>query len=377
MGIASIIVRTEGLADAEHGLTAIADRCGLPETGRRLAAQLHPGPRPPADPGRNALRVVPGGTAGGGRPISWWPGRGPLTISSYPPGGGERLCRLPGALSSGGARRGADPRAGRDPGDPRGLAIPRGHPAADDRLAGSASAPGGEPGAGLRPRRGLRGGPRAPPAAALPADGTDPRRRIHHRRIHHRCEGSPVSGPPLLAARGLTWRAGTRTILGPLDLDVFAGECLMVVGPNGAGKTTLLRLSTGLLPPAGGEILYRGRPLPSLPRRERARHIAYVPQVRPASVPLTVFEVVLLGAILTSRRSSWAADGGLRCRRGGARGRRDRRSPRAAFRPAVGGRAAGGLHRRRPGAGGRAPGARRAHDPPRRPSPAGGGGAPL
>lgn len=104
-----------------------------------------------------------------------------------------------------------------------------------------------------------------------------------------------MSGPPLLAARGLTWRAGTRTILGPLDLDVFAGECLMVVGPNGAGKTTLLRLLTGLLPPAGGEILYRGRPLPSLPRRERARHIAYVPQVRPASVPLTVFEVVLLG----------------------------------------------------------------------------------
>jgi len=104
-----------------------------------------------------------------------------------------------------------------------------------------------------------------------------------------------VSGPPLLAVRGLTWRAGTRTILGPLDLDVFPGECLMVVGPNGAGKTTLLRLLTGLLPPASGEIRYRGRPLPSLPRRERARHIAYVPQVRPASVPLTVFEVVLLG----------------------------------------------------------------------------------
>jgi iron complex transport system ATP-binding protein len=104
-----------------------------------------------------------------------------------------------------------------------------------------------------------------------------------------------MSGLPLLSARGLTWKAGMRTILGPLDLEVFAGECLMVVGPNGAGKTTLLRLLTGLLPPAEGEVFYLERPLGSLPRRERARHIAYVPQVRPASVPLTVFEVVLLG----------------------------------------------------------------------------------
>jgi iron complex transport system ATP-binding protein len=102
-------------------------------------------------------------------------------------------------------------------------------------------------------------------------------------------------GPPLLAARGLAWQSRGRTILGPLDLDVLAGECLMVVGPNGAGKTTLLRLLTGLLPPSVGEVLHRGRSLADLPRRERARRIAYVPQVRLASVPLSVLETVLLG----------------------------------------------------------------------------------
>jgi iron complex transport system ATP-binding protein len=104
-----------------------------------------------------------------------------------------------------------------------------------------------------------------------------------------------MSAPALLTARGLAWRAGARTLLGPLDLDIQAGECLMVVGPNGAGKTTLLKLLTGLLPPAAGEIRYRGRSFADLSRRERARHIAYVPQVRPSSVPLTVHEVVLLG----------------------------------------------------------------------------------
>lgn len=103
----------------------------------------------------------------------------------------------------------------------------------------------------------------------------------------------------LLTARELEWRAGERTILGPLDLDVRRGECLAVVGSNGAGKTTLLRLLTGLLRPSGGELHYRDRhgdrPFAALSRRELARRIAYVPQIRPSRVPLKVEEVVLLG----------------------------------------------------------------------------------
>jgi iron complex transport system ATP-binding protein len=101
--------------------------------------------------------------------------------------------------------------------------------------------------------------------------------------------------PPLLSARGLSWSAAGRVILEPLDLDVRRGECLVVVGPNGAGKTTLLRLLTGLLRPAAGEVCYRGEPLAALSRREVARRVAYVPQIRPARVPLAVGEVVLLG----------------------------------------------------------------------------------
>jgi iron complex transport system ATP-binding protein len=100
---------------------------------------------------------------------------------------------------------------------------------------------------------------------------------------------------PLLAARGLTWAAGGRTLLGPLDLDVRGGECLAVVGPNGAGKTSLLRLLTGLVRPAAGTLSFAGQPFAKLSRRDLARRIAYVPQIRPARVPLAVEEVVLLG----------------------------------------------------------------------------------
>lgn len=104
-----------------------------------------------------------------------------------------------------------------------------------------------------------------------------------------------MTGAPLLTARGLEWCARGRVILGPLDVEVHRGECLVVVGPNGAGKTTLLRLLTGLLRPSAGEIAYEDRSFASLSRRELARRIAYVPQIRPERVPLRVEEVVLLG----------------------------------------------------------------------------------
>lgn len=100
---------------------------------------------------------------------------------------------------------------------------------------------------------------------------------------------------PLLAARDLTWHAGGRRILGPVDLEVARGESLVVVGPNGAGKTTLLRLLAGLIAPSSGERRFAGRPFASYTRKGLARQIAYVPQLRPVRVPLTVEEVVLLG----------------------------------------------------------------------------------
>ena len=104
-----------------------------------------------------------------------------------------------------------------------------------------------------------------------------------------------MSGEPLVATRGLVWRAGGRRILGPIDLEVRRGECVAVVGPNGAGKTTLLRLVTGLLAPSAGKLEWDDTPYASLSRAELARRIAYVPQVRPARVPLDVEQLVLLG----------------------------------------------------------------------------------
>jgi heme ABC exporter ATP-binding subunit CcmA len=66
----------------------------------------------------------------------------------------------------------------------------------------------------------------------------------------------------VIRARQLSRRFGDRRVIDRLDLDVAAGEFLLLTGPNGSGKTTLLRLVAGLLAPTGGTIevdVERGR----------------------------------------------------------------------------------------------------------------------
>lgn len=107
-------------------------------------------------------------------------------------------------------------------------------------------------------------------------------------------EGRP-KGQPVLETRSLVWSVGGRDIVAGIDLGVGRGECVAIIGPNGAGKTSLLRLLSGLRSPTSGDILLDGERLPSLPRREVARRIAYVPQLRPNRIPLSVEQMVLLG----------------------------------------------------------------------------------
>jgi len=52
---------------------------------------------------------------------------------------------------------------------------------------------------------------------------------------------------------------GTTRVLEPLDLDIAAGETVVLLGPSGCGKTTTLRMIAGLeTPDAGGAVLFDG-----------------------------------------------------------------------------------------------------------------------
>jgi iron complex transport system ATP-binding protein len=106
----------------------------------------------------------------------------------------------------------------------------------------------------------------------------------------------------LVDLRGAGWSVGECPIVGPLDLEIHPGECLVVVGPNGAGKTSLLRLVSGLVEASTGEIRWQGTPIAQMTRRELATRIAYVPQIRPSRIPLTVEQSILLGRYPYLRR---------------------------------------------------------------------------
>lgn len=56
----------------------------------------------------------------------------------------------------------------------------------------------------------------------------------------------------------LVVRAGRRPILGPLTLEIAAGEHALLVGPSGSGKTTLLRAIAGLARPSAGRVTLFG-----------------------------------------------------------------------------------------------------------------------
>jgi phospholipid/cholesterol/gamma-HCH transport system ATP-binding protein len=68
-----------------------------------------------------------------------------------------------------------------------------------------------------------------------------------------------MSGPDLVAVRGLVNEFASVRVHDGLDLEVHEGEIFSVVGGSGSGKTVLLRTLLGLQRPHGGTVTVMGR----------------------------------------------------------------------------------------------------------------------
>jgi ABC-type sugar transport system ATPase subunit len=68
-----------------------------------------------------------------------------------------------------------------------------------------------------------------------------------------------------LSLRGLTKKFGSVSAVDQANLDVNAGEFLVIVGESGCGKTTTLRLIAGLETPDSGTIFIGGAPINDVP----------------------------------------------------------------------------------------------------------------
>lgn len=102
----------------------------------------------------------------------------------------------------------------------------------------------------------------------------------------------------MLKVENLRFRYGSHgaPVLRGVDLELEQGQIGILLGKNGSGKTTLFKNILGIHSPGGGSIRFDGEDLLKMPRRERARRIAYVPQDIHFGA-LSVFDSILMGRI--------------------------------------------------------------------------------
>jgi iron complex transport system ATP-binding protein len=86
-----------------------------------------------------------------------------------------------------------------------------------------------------------------------------------------------------------------RSVFKDVSATVSSGEIVGIVGHNGSGKSTLLRVLSGLLHEEVGCVYLDDHRLREIGRRDRARAIAFLPQLVNPAFALTAFEVVCLG----------------------------------------------------------------------------------
>ena len=112
----------------------------------------------------------------------------------------------------------------------------------------------------------------------------------------------------MLSLSSLDVKYGQIHALRGVSLEVAAGSVVAVVGANGAGKTTLMTTLAGLVPAAGGEILFKGEHLPREAHRIVAMGLCLVPERRRLYANLTVRENLLMGAYLRKDKAGIDAD---------------------------------------------------------------------
>jgi branched-chain amino acid transport system ATP-binding protein len=117
------------------------------------------------------------------------------------------------------------------------------------------------------------------------------------------------TGTPLLKLRDVKVAYGQIQAVKGIDFELHSGELVSLIGANGAGKTTTLNTIAGTLKLAGGELLYRGQNIATLPAHKRLRAgIALVPEGRGVFTRLTVEENLRMGAYTRKDRAAIETD---------------------------------------------------------------------
>ncbi len=102
---------------------------------------------------------------------------------------------------------------------------------------------------------------------------------------------------PLIEFKDVTKRFGGRTVLEQVNLQIYEGQVTTIIGLSGSGKSVLLKHIIGLLKPDEGTILFRGKPLSGMKKKEMAESLArisYMFQDNALFDSMTIYENIAL-----------------------------------------------------------------------------------
>lgn len=98
-----------------------------------------------------------------------------------------------------------------------------------------------------------------------------------------------------LSVDNLSFSYGQEEVFHNISFTLSSGEFMSVLGPNGVGKSTLFRCILGNLSSYTGRILIDEKNVKEMSRKERAKSIAYIPQIHRPTFGYTVLDTVLMG----------------------------------------------------------------------------------
>ena len=104
---------------------------------------------------------------------------------------------------------------------------------------------------------------------------------------------------PILKVSDINVYYGAIHAIKGVSFEVNPGEVVTLIGANGAGKSTTLRAICGLVPLAGGEVVYDGQSIGGRKSHELVRQgLVMVPEGRGIFGQLTIEENLAMGAYI-------------------------------------------------------------------------------
>ena len=111
---------------------------------------------------------------------------------------------------------------------------------------------------------------------------------------------------PIIEFKNVVKAFGERTILDGVDLSIYEGEVTTLIGLSGTGKSVTLKHIIGMLKPDSGQILYKGKAIDEMDKKEWNDYIgkiSYMFQNNALFDSMTVFENVAMPLKYTTKLS--------------------------------------------------------------------------